>query len=45
LSGSRGGRLGSPSFYTMTFEEVENLCQPFVDMLSINWIGSLEELS
>ena len=30
----------------MTFEEeVENLCQPFLDVPSINWIGSLEELS
>ena len=38
-------RLGSPSFYTVTFEEVENLCQPFLDVPSINWIGSLEELS
>jgi len=28
----------------MTFEEeVENLCQPFLDVPSINWIGSLEE--
>jgi hypothetical protein len=35
-------RLASPPFYTMTFEEVENLCQPFLDVPSINWIGSLE---
>ena len=38
-------RLGSPSFYTMTFEEVKKLCQPFLGLPSINWIGSLEELS